>query len=113
MTALWPDAAGSSPLTDLLDVRTLLEDPHSSRLPSIGEVAADPLLAPIRAARLIDITEPRDVAGFVWPCDRRDTHGPHYVDEGQGDGETQVYEPGVFDCPGVKAHPGVMIGRPT
>jgi hypothetical protein len=51
------------------------------------------------------------VTGFQWPCDRREAHGDHDVDEGQGDGEEQVYEPTVFHCEGVKAHPNTMIGR--
>ena len=47
---------------------------------------------------------------FEWPCDRRDAHHPHRVDHGGGDGVTQTYEPTVFDCPGVGAHPLTQIG---
>lgn len=41
-----------------------------------------------------------DVTGFEWPCHRRDAHGPH---------DRAWIDP----CPGVKAHPATMIGRPV
>lgn len=39
---------------------------------------------------------------FVWPCDKRIAHGPHKI-------ETKS---GWYTCPGVRAHPNTMIGRP-
>jgi hypothetical protein len=60
-------------------------------------------------ARLADIREPRG----GWPCDRRDAHRAHFD-------QVEVWElgdvhPVMVDgpaCPGVKAHPSTMIGRP-
>lgn len=51
-----------------------------------------------------------------WPCDRRDAHGPHPAPVLHGcppEGAAAVWPtepPG--ECPGVRAHPGTMIGRP-
>lgn len=49
---------------------------------------------------------------FDWPCDKRIAHGPHQIDDFDflemaplTDGLSQS------QCPGVLAHPAVMIGR--
>lgn len=52
---------------------------------------------------------------FEWPCDLRVAHGPHTITD-----TTRLKQmfrregfgtPLRFDCPGVRAHPDVMIGR--
>jgi hypothetical protein len=61
---------------------------------------------------------------FDWPCWRRDAHGPHrpwvtdsggghYLGDDRPDAQAFKVERNVrqVDCPGVKAHPNVMIGR--
>lgn len=61
---------------------------------------------------------------FEWPCDRRDAHGPHRIEwtasEHGCDGTPEscasicpIPVQAVYDCPGVKAHPDTMIGRPA
>jgi hypothetical protein len=59
-----------------------------------------------------------------WPCDRRDAHKPHSEvvtvaahgdchDEESCARECPVPVQEVIDCPGVRAHPATMIGRPA
>jgi len=51
-----------------------------------------------------------------WPCRKRIAHGRHLIYEPddpleQGFSYTQGELRDTFWCPGVSAHPGVMIGR--
>ena len=48
------------------------------------------------------------MSDFNWPCPRREAHGPHRPKRTNELGHT--YQ---FDCPGVRAHPNTMIGRPA
>ena len=54
---------------------------------------------------------------FEWPCDKRTAHGPHEVRNTIALTDDQLVDAidlGVTHpaCPGVKAHPSTMIGRP-
>lgn len=62
------------------------------------------------------------IRDFDWPCEKRKPHAPHretWTVSVHGCGGVQeicdqtcpVPEEQVLDCPGVRAHPAVMIGR--
>jgi hypothetical protein len=52
------------------------------------------------------------VLDFDWPCDLRVAHGPHEVEIEGIMLPTVPPKPMMRECPGVKAHPNTMIGRP-
>lgn len=69
---------------------------------------------PANERRLTDADFESSARIFVWPCDKRKAHGPHYREPGgdQPPGDLAIYlsrkDPRA--CPGVKAHPKTMIG---
>lgn len=65
---------------------------------------------------MIDDDETKRLVDFPWPCERRDAHGPHLLDEVEtvevgrfGDGGLRLLQR-PRECPGVPAHPSTMAG---